>query len=74
VYGLHRAFQQAGAKTVAFSLWKVSDSATELLMTTFYKEYLKTNNIEQSFNTAQNIVRKKYPEPYYWGAFIVVGQ
>ncbi|MFO0820718.1 MAG: CHAT domain-containing tetratricopeptide repeat protein [Pirellulales bacterium] len=34
--GLQRAFQVAGARTVVASLWKVDDSATELLMERFY--------------------------------------
>ncbi len=74
VFGLQRAFQQAGAKSVIFSLWKVSDLATQLLMTIFYKEYLKTNNLDQSFIVAKNMVRKDYPQPYYWGSFIIVGK
>ncbi len=74
VYGLQRAFQQAGAKTVLISLWKVSDSATQLLMTTMYKEYLQTGNLNHSFITAQQLVRAQYPKPYYWGAFVMIGE
>jgi CHAT domain-containing protein/Tfp pilus assembly protein PilF len=36
VLGLQRAFQTAGARTCVTSLWKVDDSATELLMKEFY--------------------------------------
>jgi CHAT domain-containing protein len=73
VYGLQRAFQEAGAKSILISLWKVSDSATQLLMTTLYEEFLKSNNLRASFAKAQMEVRKKYPEPYYWGAFVLIG-
>jgi CHAT domain-containing protein len=37
VFGLQRAFHQAGARSVVASLWKVSDAATQALMTEFYK-------------------------------------
>lgn len=36
VFGLQRAFHQAGARAVVASLWKVSDNATRALMVEFY--------------------------------------
>jgi CHAT domain-containing protein len=74
VYGLQRAFNVAGAKTLIFSLWTVNDAATQQLMTTFYSEMLKPGNTKrQSFKNAQLELRKTFPEPYYWGAFVMVG-
>ena len=40
VYGLRRAFQEAGARTVINSLWEVSDQGTQRLMTALYKNIL----------------------------------
>jgi CHAT domain-containing protein len=58
------------------SLWSVDDDATQLLMTAFYKEWSLNPShefISKAFNKAQQEVRKKYPHPYYWGAFVLLG-
>ncbi|MFA6569718.1 MAG: CHAT domain-containing tetratricopeptide repeat protein [Bacteroidota bacterium] len=74
VYGLQRAFIQAGAKTLIMSLWKVNDQTTQELMTAFYTKWLGGKSKRQAFNEAQQQLKKKYPEPYYWGAFVMVGE
>lgn len=74
VYGLQRAFQTAGAKSVLMSLWKVDDNATQELMTSFYKNWLESGDKRDAFKKAQASVRKKYSHPYYWGAFVLVGE
>lgn len=73
VYGLQRAFQVAGAKAIIISLWTVSDNATQKLMTNFYKEWMQTGNKRQAFINAQMALRKEFQDPYYWGAFVMVG-
>lgn len=74
VYGLQRAFQTAGAKSVLMSLWKVDDNATQQLMTAFYTNWLKNGDKREAFKKAQASVRAKYKHPYYWGAFVLVGE
>ena len=73
VYGLQRAFMVSGAKAVIMSLWKVDDEATQLLMTTFYSEWMKTGDVQLSFQVAQHKIKEKYHYPYFWGAFLLVG-
>jgi CHAT domain-containing protein len=81
VYGLHRSFLLAGAKTVLASLWSVPDLETKDLMVEFYRRYLFGENISKSeaLRQAQLAVieqlRKKYGASgllgsvcVYWGA------
>jgi len=73
VYGLQRAIHVAGAQHMIMSLWKVDDTATQMLMVGFYKGWMKTGDMRQSFRSAQQSLRKTYPDPYFWGAFILTG-
>lgn len=75
VYGLQRSFQLAGAKSVIMSLWKVSDNSTRELMTAFYNEWLKdpAGSKQKALRNAQLKLRETYKHPFYWGAFVMVG-
>jgi CHAT domain-containing protein len=77
VYGLQRAFLTSGARSVLMSLWVVDDYATQELMTNFYTEWLQnysSKNKRAAFRKAQLEVKKRYPSPYFWGAFVMVGK
>lgn len=73
VYGLQRAFQVAGADALIMSLWKVSDAATQQLMTNFYTNWVKMGDKQTAFRQAQLQLMKEYKEPYFWGAFVMIG-
>ena len=73
VYGLQRAFLVAGAKVLIMSMFKVDDEATQKLMLKFYQKWLNTNDMRQSFIDAKKELRVEYPEPIYWGAFMMIG-
>lgn len=73
VYGLQRAFLVAGAKVLIMSMFKVDDDATQKLILNFYRKWLITNNLRQSFVSAKKELRLDYPQPIYWGAFMMIG-
>jgi CHAT domain-containing protein len=73
VYGLQRAFLVAGANAMVMSLWKVDDAATQALMTNFYTNLSKGGSKAKAFKLAQQQLMTKFKEPYYWGAFVMMG-
>jgi CHAT domain-containing protein len=73
VFGLRRAFAVAGARTLVMSLWKVPDEQTQELMVDFYTRILRGEGRAEALRQAQQALRVKYPDPYYWGAFICQG-
>lgn len=76
VFGLQRGFKKAGAQTLLMSLWKVDDTATQLLMTEFYRNLVAGKNKRESFLNAKQYLRScqngKYDKPEYWAAFIML--
>lgn len=74
VYGLQQAFKLAGVNSLIMSLWKVDDDATQLLMTSFYQNYLAGMSKREALITAQNKVKNTpgYEDPYNWAAFILL--
>ncbi len=72
VFGLQRAFKKAGVQTLIMSLWRVNDAATSLMMQTFYEHLLSGHSKREAFAIAQQAVKEKHPNPYYWAAFIML--
>jgi len=72
VFGLQRAFKQAGAQTIIMSLWNVKDEATQYLMTNFYSYLMQGASKREAFIQARNLCREKYQDPTYWAAFIML--
>jgi CHAT domain-containing protein len=77
VYGLRRAFQMAGARTVVSALWPVSDEATAEMMSVLYSREgeslsrairrIQLEKIEQLRSEGE------IDHPFTWGAFIALG-
>ncbi|MBF0153980.1 MAG: tetratricopeptide repeat protein [Magnetococcales bacterium] len=76
VYGLRRAFQEAGVEKVMASLWEVSDAGTQALMTGFYKGMMAGKDPHTSLRSTQLelIGSSQWSHPYIWSAFMMVGK
>jgi CHAT domain-containing protein len=74
VYGLQRALVVAGAQKLIMSLWKVNDEATMQLMQLFYSNWANGDDMYESLQKAQIQMMNEHEEPYYWGAFIMIGK
>jgi CHAT domain-containing protein len=73
VMGLRRSFALAGAKTLVMSLWNVPDIQTQQLMEIFYRRVMAGEGRAEALRNAQLVLKAKYPDPLYWGAFICQG-
>ncbi len=77
VYGLRRAFQMAGARTVVSALWPVSDEATTEMMSQLHAsteqalpDMIREIQLEKIQMLREN---KQADHPFSWGAFIALG-
>jgi CHAT domain-containing protein len=81
VFGLRRAFTQAGAKSLVMSMWSVPDKETKEMMIEFYKNLQsgKMNRCQALRMAAlkeMRIVKERYgaKNPLFWGAFVFMGE
>ena len=76
--GLTRAFQIAGARAVAASLWPVSDRSTKELMTRFYRGLARGARKDDALRAAQRALASgeagpAFASPWHWAAFELFG-
>ena len=81
VFGLRRAFTQAGAKSLIMSLWSVPDKETKELMEEMYRQIASANvNRAEALRRAalkeMKTVETRYGKanPLFWGAFVFLGE
>jgi CHAT domain-containing protein/tetratricopeptide (TPR) repeat protein len=80
VFGLRRAFQIAGARTVIMSLWSVEDDSTRSWMRALYE-----GRFQEGLDTARavkaaslSVLHERRAKglstvPFYWAAFVAAG-
>lgn len=73
VWGLQRAFKEAGVESILMTLWKVPDSTTALFMEKFYTQLLKGRSVRQAVKDAQHyLIENGASDPFYWAPFVVL--
>ena len=79
VFGLRRAFQHAGAKSVVMSMFAVPDESTSELMKRFYENWLSGQSKSAALRSASLSILDEHrangqsTHPLFWGGFILVG-
>lgn len=75
VLGLKRAFLAAGTQSLVISLWKVPDAETTELMVAFFKHVKQGKTKMDALRNAKlKLIRQGKTLPFYWAAFVLVGQ
>ena len=82
VFGLQRAFKQAGAQSILMSLWEIDDEIAQVMMNLFYESLVKGNSPSQSLLNSQQEIRKMEfdrngikiygSDPSVWASFVLL--
>lgn len=80
VFGLRRAFQIAGVRTVIMSLWQVEDESTRLWMRALYqRRFIAGRSTADAVRDASlqllrsRRAKKQSTHPFYWAGFVATG-
>ena len=80
VFGLRRAFQIAGVRTVIMSLWQVDDESTRQWMRTLYQRRFTANRstADAVRDASLTILEARRAQgqsthPFYWAGFVAAG-
>ena len=72
--GLVRGLLQAGAQSLLLSLWDVHDESTREFMIAFYTRLQQGLPKSKAVQHAMKDLRERYPHPYYWAPFTLIGK
>jgi CHAT domain-containing protein/Tfp pilus assembly protein PilF len=80
VFGLRRAFQVAGARTVIMSLWSVEDTSARVWMRALYDaRFRQQRSTAEAVRDASRAVlaarraQRQSTHPFFWGGFVAAG-
>jgi len=80
VFGLRRAFQIAGARTVIMSLWSIDDQAARQWMRALYQDRLvkRLSTSDAVRDATLSVLRTRRGKgesthPFYWAGFVAAG-
>ena len=72
--GLARGLLHAGAQSLVLSLWDVHDKSTAEYMSAFYGFLQQGKSKAEALRQAMLLLRSRYPHPYQWAPFVLVGK
>ena len=80
VFGLRRAFQLAGARTLIMSLWPVDDEATRDWMEALYRHRFtdSLSTLDAVHRASLDLLNARRDaglstHPFYWAGFVAAG-
>jgi tetratricopeptide (TPR) repeat protein len=71
--GLVRGFLEAGARSLLVTLWDIDDASTQEFMRYFYRKVSAGITLGAAVQGAMREIRERYPHPYFWAPFLLVG-
>jgi CHAT domain-containing protein/predicted negative regulator of RcsB-dependent stress response len=71
--GLVRGLIHAGAQSALLTLWDVHDRSTAEFMALFYGHWSRLGDKSTALRLAMLELRNRYPHPYHWAPFVLVG-
>jgi CHAT domain-containing protein len=72
--GLVRGLLYAGAQGVLVTLWDVHDGSAADAMGLFYEALTSGKNKAEALRHAATNIRRRYPHPFHWAPFVLVGK
>jgi CHAT domain-containing protein/HEAT repeat protein len=73
VVSLAFGFIYAGSSSCAATLWRVESQSTGMIMEEFHKSLKQNKSRIESLQDAMKKVKEKYPHPFYWSPFVLLG-